>query len=62
MKQHSCYLPLYKGVVDFSEFSPKKGGGVGSDFSHKKIGVGEIGVCFEKWGITYFIPTNPIFL
>ena len=61
MKQHSCYLPLYKGVVDFSEFSPKKGG-EGSDFSHKKIGVGKIGGCFEKGGITYFIPTNPIFL
>ena len=61
MKQHSCYLPLYKGVVDFSEFSPKKGE-EGSDFSHKKIGVDKIGGCFEKRGITYFIPTNPIFL
>ena len=43
--------PLYKGEgLSFSQFLQIKGR---SDFSHKK-GVGKIGGCFKKGGITYF--------
>ena len=38
------------GQFEFCKFSKKEG----SDFSHKKGGVGEIGGCFKKGGITYF--------
>ena len=44
------------------EFSRKRGEGGGSDFSHKKGGVGKIGGCFEKgWFFSslFFILTNP---
>ena len=41
-------------MAEFSKF-PKNQGGGGSDFSHKKGGVGKIaGIVLKKGGITYF--------
>ena len=45
--------PFYKeggGGVEFLKFSNK----AGSDFSHKKGGVGKIEGCLKKTGIAYF--------
>ena len=48
--------PLYKGKFEFSNFS-KKGG---SNFTHKKGEVDEIGgVVLKKGGITYFNTNQP---